>query len=142
MQDKFSVSDLFHIDRIKKIFLSSEGRINRFEYFKRLLASLVILVLSLIIGIVFVFGCVFAGLVEAAETLAYVVSVFVFIPSIVVQYHLDVQRLHDLNKGNTLAIVRIVSAIIWIPAIIIGIYLLFFKGTTGSNDYGPDPLEH
>ena len=148
MQDKFSVRDLFHMDRIKKIYFSSEGRINRLEYFKRFLAFVaVIFVLSFIMNIVFVFGCVFAGLsgedlVGALENFSNVASVLVFILSLVVQYHLDVRRLHDLNRGNTLAIVRFVTIIIVIPAFLIGIYLLFFKGTTGSNDYGSDPLEY
>lgn len=47
-----------------------------------------------------------------------------------------IKRFHDLGYSGWMAI----SALIPLVNIAVGIYLLFWRGTNGSNIYGPDPL--
>ena len=150
MQEKFSFEDLLHIDRIKKIYFSSEGRINRLEYFTRNIGLVLLLGILQAVSYLFFFILQFIIGDIVAGILSLVVSVATLIMLLAAQYHLDVMRLHDLNRSGKLAIAKILTFIILIPVVIIGlipdviigIYLFFFKGTTGPNDYGPDPLEN
>lgn len=84
-------------------------------------------------------------------------SAFALLLSLVCTYILftnSVKRFHDLNKPDYYAAYVFLPLIIgflggnqsdWIILLIIsfiiGIYQTFFKGTTGPNPYGPDPLE-
>ena len=47
-----------------------------------------------------------------------------------------IRRLHDLNRSGWF----LIAAIIPLLNFVLGIYLLFFKGTEGYNQYGEDPL--
>ena len=49
---------------------------------------------------------------------------------------LGVKRLHDLNKSGWF----ILFSFIPIISFLLGIYMLFFKGTDGENQFGKDPL--
>lgn len=47
------------------------------------------------------------------------------------------RRLHDLNYSGWYQLLGLVPII----NIILGLFMLFKRGTQGPNDYGPDPLE-
>jgi uncharacterized membrane protein YhaH (DUF805 family) len=49
---------------------------------------------------------------------------------------LMMRRLHDLNRPGWFCIGMLLPVI----NIVLLIYLVFFKGTKGPNQYGPDPL--
>ena len=51
--------------------------------------------------------------------------------------YLFIRRLHDLNRPAWLSVLAIVPYI----NLILLVYLLFFKGTSGPNRFGADPLE-
>ena len=69
----------------------------------------------------------------AAAMLRTIISIAALIPS----FMLIVRRLHDLNRPAWWC----VGVFVPLVNLVLGIYLLFFKGTDGPNDYGPDPLE-
>jgi uncharacterized membrane protein YhaH (DUF805 family) len=89
------------------------------------------------------------------ETAGLVISCVLLIPA----YSLMIRRLHDLNRPAwwcILSIIQVVlnlffkkpsfmltliGGVLGLLNFVLGIYLLFFKGTDGPNQYGPDPLE-
>ena len=136
-------------------FLNQEGRLNRWRYFKRIFVLAVVgFVLSVVIGMVFLKeGELINSAVSIAST---VVGLILLYP----HYCLILRRMKDLDKPLWLAKLGVglsgVSMIFfnYDPAMaksalgmllalvggILGLYFLFFKGTKGDNQYGPDPL--
>jgi uncharacterized membrane protein YhaH (DUF805 family) len=49
---------------------------------------------------------------------------------------LSIQRAHDLNRSGHFCWLLLIPIVNIVPAIMLG----FFKGTTGPNGFGPDPL--
>ncbi|SHI58758.1 Uncharacterized membrane protein YhaH, DUF805 family [Anaerovibrio lipolyticus DSM 3074] len=106
------------------------GRLNRQRYFLRGLAfGLAAFVLAMI-GAMIALAMDFTE--DAAEGFGYIVCLPVFVLS----YMNTMKRCHDLDKTGWLAI----STFIPVVNLLVGIYLLFFKGTEGPNQYGDDPL--
>lgn len=106
-------------ETIDKDFFSFEGRLNRKPYIIRLLIAS------------FVSGAI-SSFVKSSEIL------FLGLLGIAIwsSLSLGVRRAHDLNRTGW------IIAFQFIPILnfVVGIYLLFFKGTEGTNKYGPDPL--
>ena len=106
------------------------GRLNRQRYFLRGLAfGLAAFVLAMI-GAMIALAMDFTE--DAAEGFGYIVCLPVFVLS----YMNAMKRCHDLDKSGWLAICTLIPVV----NLIVGIYLLFFKGTEGPNQYGDDPL--
>ena len=93
-----------------------KGRMNRAKYF----------VIMLVIGL----PCVL--MVEFLPEAYIVINIFA---KLIVAYPV-VKRLHDMDKSGYLYLLT------WIPlvSLVIGLMLLFCKGTDGPNKYGEDPL--
>ena len=53
-------------------------------------------------------------------------------------YHIGIaaRRLHDLGKSGGWQLVSLIPLV----NLAFAVYLLFFKGETGDNRFGPDPL--
>lgn len=109
--------------------LSSEGRRGRLDYFK----------VSILLSLVSTIGCLVS---------TWITIVVFFYPV----YANVAKRLHDLNRPTRWAVVLMIFrctaflyydllVLITILTILPEIYIIFVKGTTGPNDYGPDPLE-
>jgi len=108
---------------LKKLYFSFNGRIARSTFWLKFgLPYLVIIIISYIISIP-----------TTKEELEEMVTFFTIYPTIVMQ----VKRLHDLDKSWWYLL------FLFIPLlnIYISFLILFFKGTTGTNRYGRDPLE-
>lgn len=139
----------------RSMFLRFDNRLNRKRYIKRSLALIGIgVILIIIMGII-------AALINVnPKVLGLLISVVLLIPS----YSLMIRRLHDLNRPEWWCIPSIIQVVLHLftsisnpanmssmPSLFggvlslvnfaIAIYLLFFKGTDGFNQYGPDPLE-
>ncbi len=99
--------------------LSFEGRMNRKPYI------LIPIVLNIISWIIFSF-------IGLDSTLGAIVNIVFLL--IGISFH--VRRLHDLDKGALWCLLFLIPVVNFIFAL----YLIFCKGTTGSNQYGPDPL--
>ena len=93
--------------------------------------SLMLLGVCMVIALVIGFVAAASG-IRAIAYLGNLVS----IASAIISCMLTIRRLHDLNRPTWWCIG------VFIPLInlAMAIYLLFFKGTDGPNDYGPDPL--
>ena len=83
-----------------------------------------------------VLGIVFAvaGMSESTiGTMGTLIGIAGAIPGLM----LAVRRLHDLDRPTW----WIVGNFVPIVNVLFSLYLLLAKGTTGPNQYGPDPLE-
>lgn len=110
---------------IQKLFFSFDGRLNRKPYFLSQLG------LGVVSGI---FAALFGDSTNffvAISVLA--VSLAIFFASVA----LVVKRLHDLDKKGWWALILLIPLI----NILFGLYLVFAKGTDGSNRFGDDPLQ-
>ena len=113
---------------LQSMFLRYDNRLNRKRYIMRcLMLWAAVTVITTLIG--FVAGAV---QVSAISKLGTVISIASIIPS----FMLMIRRLHDLDRPTWWC----VGAIIPVVNLVLAIYLLFFKGTDGPNQYGPDPL--
>ena len=114
---------------IQSMFLRYDNRLNRKRYIMRALA-----LWAATAAISFVFNLI-AGATgfKALSTLGFIISLASAVPG----FMIVIRRLHDLDRPGWWCI----GAIIPIVNFVLAIYLLFFKGTDGSNQYGPDPLE-
>lgn len=138
---------------VKPIF---KGRINRKRYF---LFSLLALLLFIGLGLL----AIFISSIQFA--LGGFLLILVFCYAMLLIYSLVARRLRDLNHSGWWALpVFILSFHIRTPTkvysihtlfnneyfsyaisalvILPSLYYLFFKGTKGSNSYGPDPLDY
>lgn len=145
-------------------FLKREGRLNRWRYFKRMFALLiisevVIIVVSMIAALsmpTVIFSSDTSLFDNLTVNVAKVVC-FILTPA---YFCLMVRRLHDLNKSEVIAYVAVAvicanilnldlgqredslleNVLQWIN-FVITLYLFLFPGTRGDNEYGSDPLE-
>ncbi len=107
-------------ESLREKYFSYEGRLNRERYILRSLAV----------------GFVAAILMLMAFFISEKVATLINVAAIVIQIMLGIRRTHDIGKPGgwmILVVVPIVN-IIW------GLVLIFKKGDTGANKYGPDPL--
>ena len=114
---------------LQSMFLRYDNRLNRKRYFFRCL------VLGAAVSIITKLITIIAVSMNSStiSTLGTIISIVAMIPS----FMLIIRRLHDLNRPAWWCI----GVFIPLVNLVLGIYLLFFKGTDGPNDYGPDPLE-
>ena len=105
-------------NNLNKIF-AIEGRLNRWRYFTKSLKML---------ALMFV-GGIFSKIISVVGT------IIIFIASIGCIL-LSIRRLHDLDKSGFYLLLTVIPFVDFI----LGIYLLFAKGTEGDNQYGEDPL--
>ncbi|MCT4620980.1 MAG: DUF805 domain-containing protein [Marinisporobacter sp.] len=108
-----------------KKFFTFNGRINRLGYFGYIfLAGLV----TIIPQVVYQF---------TENTFALILYIGFYIAYMALSICLAVQRLHDIERPG----VHWFLLLIPLYNIYLGLLLLFKKGTDGTNEYGPDPLE-
>lgn len=115
------------------LFLSAGCRIGRLRYLSHSL--LFLFLLYILIAIV---GAVAAVVFSDSNTPAIVIGILAVVAIIFyiyVSYILIIQRLHDLNQSGWLCLLTFVP----LANIFLTIWILFFPGTKGSNNYGNRP---
>ena len=117
---------------IKKMFFSTQGRLNRKRYILRGLVIGAATSVGSMIATSLVTGALLSESIPMLIVSALLVLLMIILP-VVSGFMLAVRRWHDLNKPGILALTNIL--------ILPGLYVLFAKGTEGPNKYGPDPLE-
>jgi uncharacterized membrane protein YhaH (DUF805 family) len=126
-----------NIEEIKKLLFTTEGRIGRKSYILSALGSsiagiLLIIILGAILGTDSLVFILLAALIYLVLFYASICLLVLFYASIC----LLIKRLHDRNRSGFFAILSFVPFVnIWIA-----IETIFIKGTTGTNEYGEDPL--
>ena len=116
--------------KFEEKYLTFEGRLNRKPY---ILRQLCLLGLTIVIDILALF---ILTLVGSFEDDIYIIIQIVSAPCTYPLLLLDIRRLHDLDQSGWLVLIMFVPII----NLIFLVYLLFVKGTVGSNRYGSDPL--
>lgn len=115
----------------KELFFTSKGRLNRKSYIYR--SIFLSLVLS-VIQVVLTFAANTIGALELLFAVLLLVSgIFGFVAGIMML----ARRLHDLDKSGWWMLLFCVPLV----NILFYIYILFFKGIEGPNQYGEDPLQ-
>ena len=120
-------------------------RINRQRFFLYQLAfsiCFLLLVISLILTLaapIAAFHIASASYITKSFFLCFlVVLVLIIVYALAFDFSLTVRRLHDLDKSWTWIFLCFIPIIGWLFLL----YLLFAKGTIGTNKYGTDPLEY
>ena len=110
------------------MFLRYDNRLNRKPYIIRGCQLWAVnLAVGVLIGLI-------AGFLKTPSInyLSSIFSIACAVPSIM----LLIRRLHDLNRPGWWCLGMLIPLL----NIVLAVYVLFFKGTDGPNDYGPDPL--
>ena len=111
------------------MFLRYDNRLNRKRYFMRLLALWVVKVAIVI---------TLAILYKTYKNTAFIfLGAIIVIAAFIVNLLLKIRRLHDLNHSGLWILVVFAP----VAHFLFFVFLLFWKGTEGPNQYGPDPLE-
>lgn len=103
--------------------LSFQGRLNRLPFF----------LWSILVAVVSAAG---QALMALGGVLGLVLGVAVMVVAIIFSLMIAVQRIHDIDKSGWWWLILLVPIVGFIFALI----LLFKRGTTGDNRFGPDPL--
>ena len=111
---------------LKPSFFSYKGRINRAKYFSAML---------LIFFICCLFGFLDGFMFSNSSPPEILLVVYIGLP--IIASFPAVKRWHDVNKGGE----NYLWSLVPIANIVAGVILLFRRGTTGPNQYGPDPLD-
>ncbi len=115
-----------------------QGRANRAKFW---LVALAILIVEMILFAAVFGGAAMSGdperMAAAAGPLAGIVLIIFVVAATWISIAVAVKRYHDRNKSGWWVLIVLVPVIggLW--------YLIecgFLRGTTGPNDYGPDPL--
>ena len=113
---------------------NTKGRLNRWRYFKRSFAIIILYVVLLIADIVlFLEPTSEYGMSVTGWIVFFALMIMLAIGSLC----LTIRRLHDLNWTGWLCLLMTIPALntaFWI-------YTTFAPGTIGPNQYGGDPLE-
>lgn len=115
----------------KELFFTSAGRLNRKSYIYRSIF------LSFALGIIQLILELATAAIEALELLFAVMILALCIFGFVAGIMMLARRLHDLDKSGWWMLLLCVPLV----NILFYIYILFFKGTEGPNQYGEDPLQ-
>lgn len=120
------------------LLFSFQGRANRAKFW---LVALAILIVEMVLFAAIFGGAALSGdperMAAAAGPLASIVLVIFIVIATWISIAVAVKRYHDRNKSGWWVLIVLVPVIggLW--------YLIecgFLRGTTGPNDYGPDPL--
>lgn len=115
----------------KELFFTSKGRLNRKSYiYRSLFLSLVLCVVQGVLTFA-------TNTIDALELLFAVVAFGFSLFSFVSNIMMDVRRLDDLDLSGWWMLLMLVPLV----NIFFALYMLFFKGTDGPNQYGDDPLQ-
>ena len=111
----------WYLKVVRDNYANFDGRARRSEYWYFALANFLV---GFILGII-------GGFVPVVMYISYLYSLAVLLPGIAVA----IRRLHDIGKSGWYLLVVLIpiAGAIWL------IVLLATEGTTGPNEYGPDP---
>lgn len=115
----------------KELFFTSKGRLNRKSYiYRSIFLSLVLFVVQGVLTFA-------SNTIGALELLFAVLLLVLGIFGVVASIMMLARRLHDLDLSGWWMLLLCVPLI----NLFFAIYIYFFKGTEGPNQYGEDPLQ-
>lgn len=124
--------------RFKAEYFTTQGRLNRRAYiFISIKLFFMSLIPYLLLGIS-------VSLMSAGSESANLLGLFLILPSfalivpfVVASFMVGARRCHDLGHSGWMVFLTVIPYV----NIIFGLYILFFRGTVGANQYGEDPLQ-
>ena len=135
---KERIRDNSTLQSFKTNYLTIDGRLNRWAYFIKSLK----LILMDFLAYLFILLC--AGMMATDSAVGVLLGVVLMVPVfgfmlavLVASVMLGVRRCHDLGHSGWLLLIGLVPVVNFFWAL----YLWFFPGTHGENQYGPDPLQ-
>ena len=124
----------FSIEYLKYLF---QGRIGRFYYLEGgVITGLMLLLLLAPLFYIFIPIEIEAGMVKdymARHIMLALPLYLLCVPFFIMYYSLMVRRLHDLNKSGWWVLLTFIPFI----SSLLSLYILFFRGTPGPNNFGP-----
>ena len=128
-------SSRYHPDSgLRSMFFRWDNRLNRKRFILRNLA-----LAAIYVPLFFVTVFLATGILTKNENIipaANFLLVFLYVLLICSSVMLMMRRLHDLDRPGWFCIGMLIPFI----NMVLLVYLFFFKGTQGPNQYGPDPL--
>ncbi len=122
---------------IKDKFFSFHGRLNR-----KLFITLTVMTWVLAFGISRLSALSRSAADPATSYLYIALAVALAVPTMLMTLSIAIRRWHDLGK-SWLCIFHDIGCSFMLPlSALLYMYLFCTKGTTGENQYGPDPLQH
>lgn len=129
----------------KKLFFSREGRLGRQKY---LIANGLILGVPLAIGLVlYLLSSLFSQYEQVLSGVYGVLGIILFlVSSFAFYFHINfvTKRFHDLNLSGWVVFITILIGAFGVVGIVliilVELWLMFRKGTNGTNKFGDDPL--
>ena len=119
---------------LQELFFTFKGRLNRQAYiFRGLFLSLTLGFIETVLTL-----CADENVMGVLDIFMLLIALACSILSFWAGLALNVRRLHDLDKSGWWLLVMCIPFVNFF----LGIYILFFKGTKGRNQYGDDPLEN
>ncbi|WP_415926391.1 DUF805 domain-containing protein [Ningiella sp. W23] len=91
---------------------------------------------AIIAGLIFGFGGVTSSEVDSGISMSQVMIFIVYLFMLIGFVFVGIRRLHDIDKSAWYYLIMFIPLV----NIIFGLYILFARGTQGSNNYGPQPL--
>jgi uncharacterized membrane protein YhaH (DUF805 family) len=129
-----TVTDVHDDETYEPRMFSTQGRIGRLRY----LAYSFVTSFVTVFVFAFVGGMLMAllnrGNAAAGNSMLVVIGI-AYIPMIVIYAIMMKRRLNDLNHSGWLGLLALVPLV----NLLFGLYLTFWPGSKGSNDYGPAP---
>ena len=114
-----------------KIF-SFNGRIGRLRYLAYSVGTSFVMMLAMIpLGA----ASAFMGAEQAASPIAMILVLAIYLAMIVVSVMFGKRRLNDLNRSGWWFLLFLVPVV----NLLLSIYMVFFPGTDGDNNFGPAP---
>ena len=129
IQTSFESMPSYEPRDVRNVYLTFEGRLNRWACFILCLKNTGLALLALIVVAI-------AGAIS--DALGGVVAAVLYIGLSIVGLSITVRRWHDLDKSGWYALLGLIPYVNFI----VGLYLLFAPGTDGPNQYGPAPLKY
>lgn len=118
---------------LQELFFTFKGRLNRQAYiFRGLFLSITLGFVETVLSL-----CADENVMGALDIFMLLIVFACSILSFWAGLALNVRRLHDLDKSGWWLLVMCIPVVNFF----FGLYILFFKGTQGPNEYGDDPLE-
>lgn len=137
-----ALSDVYgHDEPYTPAIFSLHGRIGRLRYLAYGVGAmfLVGIVGGIIAAIIaFVLGASGSGDGGMGAALVGAIGLFVYVPIIALSFIFAKRRLNDLNRSGWLSLLTLIPLV----NLLLAIYLIFFPGTDGTNDYGPMPIKN
>lgn len=124
--------------QLKELYFSPKGRINRQKFFLGgLCVGIVGYIIIMLISTILIELGFFLDMVEIFIIISCILNFCLYVIFIYAMTILQIKCWHDLDKSGWYVLLGYIP----IANLITAIYLLFVKGTDGSNNFGEDPLK-